>query len=132
MAQRNFFTKKFQLNQKSVFREWRNKKTDIKITPSKAEIETFCSSAWAKSSIHNENAKWLKTFGKNYCKNVTLKAYQINIETFKEILTRMKNNGAPGPDKVNANTIKKLSSTNPFLENAFVHTFEITNLSQTS
>ena len=44
----------------------------------------------------------------------------------------MKNNGAPGPDKVNANTIKKLSSTNPFLENAFVHTFEITNLSQTS
>ena len=36
----------------------------------------------------------------------------------------MKNNGAPGPDKINSYTIKKLSSTHPFLVNAFVHAFE--------
>ena len=61
---------------------------------------------------------------KNYCKNVTSKAYQIDIATFKEVLTRMKNNGAPGPDKINAYVIKKLSSTHPFLVNTFVHAFE--------
>ena len=36
----------------------------------------------------------------------------------------MKNNGASGPDKINANTIKKLPSTHTFLVNAFVNAFE--------
>ena len=124
LARRNSIKKKFQLNQKTVFREWRNKKIDIKTTPSKADIETFWSSIWAKSSTHNENAKWLNTLENNYCESVTPKAYQIDIETFKEILTRMKNNGAPGPDKINAYAIKKLPSTHPSLVNAFVHAFE--------
>ena len=124
LAQRNSINKKFQLNQKNVFREWRNKKIYIKTAPSKAYIERFWSSIWAKSSTYNENAKWSKTLEKNYCKNVIPKAYQINIEALKEILTGMKNNGAPGPDKINAYTIKKLSNTHPFLVNAFVHSFE--------
>ena len=50
LAHRNSINKKFQLNQKTFFREWRNKKIDIKTTPSKADIETFWSSIWAKSS----------------------------------------------------------------------------------
>ena len=41
LARRNSINKKFQLNQKTAFREWRNKKIDIKTTPSKADIETF-------------------------------------------------------------------------------------------
>ena len=107
LARRNSINKKFQLNQKKVFREWRNKKISIKTTSSKTDIETFWSSIWTKSSTHNENATWLKTLEENYCKNVTPKDYQINIKTFKEILTSMKNNGAPGPDKINAYAIKK-------------------------
>ena len=39
LAQRNSINKKFKLNQKSNFREWKNKKIDIIITPSKADIE---------------------------------------------------------------------------------------------
>ena len=35
LTQRNSINKKFQLNQKKVFREWRNKKISIKTTPSK-------------------------------------------------------------------------------------------------
>ena len=93
-AHRKSINKKVQLNQKTNFRKLRNKKIDIKITPSKADIETLWSSIWAKPFTHKENAKWLK-------------AYQVDIETFKEILTRMKNNGAPGPDKINAYAIKK-------------------------
>ena len=124
LAQRNSINKKFQLNQKKVFREWRNKKISIKTTPSKADIETFSSSIWTKSSTHNENATWLKTLERNYCKNVTPKDYQINIKTFKEILTSMKNNGAPAPDKINAYAIKKLPSTHTFLVNAFVDAFD--------
>ena len=41
LTQRNSINKKFQLNQKNVFREWRNKKISIKTTPSKTDIETF-------------------------------------------------------------------------------------------
>ena len=124
LTQRNSINKKFQLNQKKVFREWRNKKISIKTTPSKTDIETIWSSIWTKSSTHNENATWLKTLEENYCKNVTPKDYQINIKTFKEILTSMKNNGAPGPDKINAYAIKKLPSTHTFLVNAFVDAFD--------
>ena len=62
----------------------RNKKIDLKIIPSKADIEIFWSSIWAKSSSHNGNPKWLKTLEKNYGKNVTPKSYQINIEAFKK------------------------------------------------
>ena len=36
----------------------------------------------------------------------------------------MKNNGAPGPDKVNAYVIKKLPFTHTFLVNTFVDTFD--------
>ena len=36
----------------------------------------------------------------------------------------MKNNGAPGPDKVNAYAIKKLPTTHTFLVNAFVNAFD--------
>ena len=124
LARRNSINKKFQLNQKKVFREWRNKKISIKTTSSKTDIETFWSSIWTKSSTHNENATWLKTLEENYCKNVTPKDYQINIKTFKEILTSMKNNRAPGPDKINAYAIKKLPSTHKFLVNAFVDAFD--------
>ena len=67
---------------------------------------------------------WPKTLEENYCKNVTPKAYQINIKAFKEILTSMKNNGAPGPDKINAYAIKKLPSKHTFPVNAFVDAFE--------
>ena len=56
--------RKFQLNQKSVFREWKNKKIDIKTTPSKNAIELFWSNIWNKSSSYNENAKWIETLEK--------------------------------------------------------------------
>ena len=39
----------------------------------------------------------------------------------------MKNNGAPGPDKINAYVVKKLPSTHTFLVNAFVDAFENNN-----
>ena len=130
LARRNSINKKFQLNQKTVFHKWRNKKIDIKTTPSKADIETFWSSIWAKSSTHNENAKWLKTLENNYCKSVTPKAYQIDIETFKEILTRMKNNGTPGPDKIDPHAIKKLPITHPSLVMHLYTLLKTTNPSQ--
>ena len=111
LAQRNSINKKFKLNQKSNFREWKNKKIDIITTPSKADIEKFQPSIWAKSSTNNEKAKWLKVLQKIYCKNVTPKAYQIKTKAFREILTRLKNNRAPDAHKINAYAIKTLSTT---------------------
>ena len=38
LSARNSINKKFQVNQKSVFREWKNKKIDIRTTPLKEAI----------------------------------------------------------------------------------------------
>ena len=84
LAQQNSINKKFQLNKKTVFRERRNRKTDIKVTPSKVDIERFWSSISARSSIQNENAKWLKTLENNYCKNVTPKVIKLRYKHSKK------------------------------------------------
>ena len=43
LAERSSINKKFQTNQKQVFREWKNKKIEIKETPSAEEIKIFWS-----------------------------------------------------------------------------------------
>ena len=58
---RNLINKKFQLNQKSVFREWKNKKINIKTTTSKEAIELFWSNISNKPFSYNENVKWIET-----------------------------------------------------------------------
>ena len=57
LSMRNLINKKFQLNQNSVLREWKNKKIDIKTTPSKEAIEHFWSNIWNKLSSNSENTK---------------------------------------------------------------------------
>ena len=98
-----------------MFREWKNKKIEIKETPSAEEIEIFWSNIWGKDKKYNKDAKWLPKLDKEYCKSVKPKPCRITTKTFKEVLLTMKNNGAPGNDKINAFYIKKLSSTHPYL-----------------
>ena len=58
---RNLINKKFQLNQKSVFQEWKNTKINIKTTTSKEAIELFWSNISNKPFSYNENVKWIET-----------------------------------------------------------------------
>ena len=124
LSARNSINKKFQLNQKSVFREWKNKKINIRATPSKETIEHFWSNISNKQSSYNENAKWIETLERKYCNNTVSKNYQINLKAFQQVLSNTKNNGAPGPDNINAYAIKSLPSTHTFLVDAFIDTFE--------
>ena len=68
--------------------------------------------------------KWLPKLDKEYCKNVKPKSHNITPETFREVLLNMKNNGAPGNDKINTFYIKKLSSTHPNFISQFNDIFE--------
>ena len=77
-----------------------------------------------KNKKYNKDAKWLPKLDKEYCKNVKPKSYKITVKTFKEVLLNMKNNGAPGNDKINAFCIKKLSSIHPHLISQFNDIFE--------
>ena len=124
LAERSSINKKFQTNQKQVFREWKNKKIEIKETPSAEEIRIFWSNIWGKDKKYNKDAKWLPKLDKEYCKSVKPKPCRITTKTFKEVLLNMKNNGAPGNDKINAFYIKKLSSTHPYLISQFNDIFE--------
>ena len=68
--------------------------------------------------------KWLPKLDKEYCKNVKPKSHNITPETFREVLLNMKNNGAPGNDKINTFYIKKLLSTHPNFISQFNDIFE--------
>ena len=107
LSARNSINKKFQLNQKSVFREWKNKKINIRATPSKETIEHFWSNISNKQSSYNENAKWIETLERKYCNNTVSKNYQINLKAFQQVLSNTKNNGAPGTDNITAYAIKR-------------------------
>ena len=74
--------------------------------------------------------KWLPKLDKEYCKSVKPKPHKITPKTFKEVLLNMKNNGAPGNDRINAFYIKKLSSTHPHLISQFNDIFENNSLLQ--
>ena len=124
LAARNSINKKFQLNQKSIFWEWKNKKIDIRTRSSKGAIDHFWSNIWNKPSLYNESTKWIETLERKYCNNMVSKNYQINLKAFQQVLSNTKNNGAPGPDNITAYAIKRLPSTHAFLVDIFVDTFE--------
>ena len=56
LAERSSINKKFQTNQKQVFHKWKNKKVEIKETPSAEEIKIFWSNVWGKNKHRCEMA----------------------------------------------------------------------------
>ena len=88
------------------------------------ETKTFWSNIWGKNKKYSKDVKWLPKLDKEYCKNVKPKSHNITPETFREVLLNMKNNGAPGNDKINTFYIKKLSSTHPNFISQFNDIFE--------
>ena len=96
VSKRNSINKRYQLNQKGIFREWKNEKIEINSVPSITEVEKLWSSLWGKKTSYNKNAKWLPTLENKYCPNITQASYTISEELFKNVLYKMKNSGAPG------------------------------------
>ena len=124
LAERNSINQTFQQNQKQVFRNWKGEQVIAKEIPTKEEITTFWSGIWSERKTYNENAPWLNTLEKEYCKNTTTKNYEFSEEVLDKILNKMKNNGAPGNDLIRCFWIKKLTSTHSALVNEFRKIYE--------
>ena len=110
------------MNQKQLFRDWKGKQIDVEDGPSKDEITTFWSDIWSEPKTYNRDAMWLSTLENEYCKDVTVKKYEVTTDITNRVLTKMKNNGAPGNDLIRCYWIKKLSATHDVL--VFRKTYE--------
>ena len=75
LCESNSINKKFQNNQKQVFRTWKSKQQQINTAPNKVKIENFWSGIWEKETNFNKEAPWIKTLEKGYCKNTRSKNY---------------------------------------------------------
>ena len=116
IAERNNINNKFKFNQKKLFREWKSKTIKVNEPPSKDEITTFWSNIWHKEKQINKSAKWLENLESNYCAKVSSQSeYVIHEEVFKEALKNSKNRGSPGPDRILAFWIKKLTATHSYM-----------------
>ena len=94
---------------KQVYGEFKAE-TKINITnaPSETDITDFWSNIWSRKKVYNVNAPWLKILEQEYCANVTQEHYEVNLDIFLKILTKTKNNTAPGIDLIVASWWKKL------------------------
>ena len=99
----------FKYNPKQVYREFKGE-TKISTTnpPSEADIKDFWSNIWSKKKVYNVTASWLEVLEHKYCTKVTQKHNEVNLDIFLKILTKMKNNTAPGIDLIVAYWWKKL------------------------
>ena len=124
LAERDSINKNFTKNQKQIFRSWKGKEITVNECPTQDEITTFWSGIWATPKHYKQDAPWITTLERSYCKDVTSKKYVINSEVFNKILRNMKNDGAPGNDLVRCYWIKKLSATHDTLVRIFKTTYD--------
>ena len=101
----------FKVNPKQVYRKFEGESNiDITNAPGKDKVKEFWSNIWGKPRSFNNDAEWLKTLREEYCKHVTPKAYDIDLEKFRALLKNMQNNKAPGIDMIVMFWWKKLES----------------------
>ena len=135
ISERERINKRFATNQKNVYRNWKSKQIKVKDPappppppppplPRKEEIETFWKDIWEKKTGFNENAEWLGKLEEGYCVDATSKHYEMTMDTFQQVLKKMKNNGAPGYDHIKSFWVKKLTSTHLSMLDQFTQMFE--------
>ena len=89
LTERNRINSNFKLIQKQVFRDWKGKQIDVGDEPSKDEITTFWSDIWSEPKTYNRDAMWLSTLENEYCKDVTVKKYEVTTDIMNRVLTKM-------------------------------------------
>ena len=110
-------------NQKKVFRNMKSEQIKVSESPNKEELKEFWGGIWGRETTYNHNAPWPKTLARDYCKETTDKQYVVTVDIFKEVLSKMKNNSAPGNDLIRCYWIKKLTSTHNTLVSTFYSAF---------
>ena len=114
-AERSRINYQFSTNQKQVFRNWRNKGTEIKDPPTIDNIKMFWADIWEKETPINLDSEWYDILKHSYATDVTNKNYEITNDIFNTIMLKMANNKAPGTDRITSFWIKRLTSVHPRL-----------------
>ena len=83
--------------------------------PGKKEAKEFWSNLWSKNGTHNENAKWLKDFKTSMNGKPKQEEFIINSGKVQNVLSKIPNWKAPGPDGVQGFWLKNLKSMHQWL-----------------
>ena len=106
---RQTINRQFSCDQKSVFRKMRGQDVIPETIPEKHEVESFWSSIWGQQGTSNNNPMWLNELRGDYCRNTQQSRYEISKFTMEEVLSKLQNNKAPGPDLIVGYWYKNLS-----------------------
>ena len=108
IAERQRINTLFNINTRSVFREFRkDKKIDVAEPPPKEAVEQFWNDIWSKEGQFNSEAKWVTELRKGYCQNVRPTVQRIKLEHFNKINDNLKDGNSPGRDLIVGYWIKK-------------------------
>ena len=108
IAERQRINTLFNINTKSVFREFRkDKKIDVTEPPPKEAVKQFWNDIWSKEGQFNSEAKWVTELRKGYCQNVRPTVQRIKLEHFNKINNNLKDGNSPGRDLIVGYWIKK-------------------------
>ena len=83
--------------------------------PGKKEAKEFWSNLWSKNGTHNENAKWLKDFETSMNGKPKQEGFIINSGKVQNVLSKIPNWKAPGPDGVQGFWLKYFKSMHQWL-----------------
>jgi hypothetical protein len=92
--------KQFSRDQKSVYRKLRGEDIVPDRVPQKHEVEEFWKSIWCQQGSYTENDAWLGELQSSYCKNANQSNYEISSVIIEEVISKLHNNKAPGPDLI--------------------------------
>ena len=81
----------------------------------KKEAKEFWSNLWSKNGTHNENAKWLKDLKTSMNGKPKQEEFSINSGKVQNVLSKIPNWKAPGPDGVQGFWLKNFKSMHQWL-----------------
>ena len=106
---RKLINRKFSVNPKAVYRDFKGNNISTEKLPTKESIETYWKGTWQKKTIFNHNAKWLEQLESTYCSHVAPKDYDINLQLVNQIISKIQLQKLLGSDLINSFWYKKLS-----------------------
>ena len=107
---RSKMNKQFAIDPKLVFRNsFSGNNIEIKDAPTKGDVEEYWKGIWNARCNFNENAPWIQEVENDYCKDANQKEYIISNTVFEDVLSKLPNNKAPGPDRITGYWYKHLS-----------------------
>ena len=120
---RKLINRKFSVNPKAVYRDFKGNNISTEKLPTKESIETYWKGIWQNKTTFNHNAKWIQQLESTYCSHVTPKTYDINLQLVNQIISKIQLQKSPGSDLINSFWYKRLSFYREKLTELYQHTY---------